>query len=613
MSHVFLESGSLAPDHAHADDDAAECGIPHPESASGTGSGAGTPVADRWHAVPLDGDELALAERHDVLVVADARQHPVDVVIVRAPSDDGGDDAWVALAQSDTALNGRPLATRAAVLSHRDELRVRGATAFVSFERQAALERYEDDDAPICPRCRTAIAKEQWSVVCPSAGCGLRHHEDSEDSGGRPPVLERRRALRGVPAADGTRRRPHVRAGRAVAMASTPSTNGNPVTGALAAVLGASALRKHLDGGDAPASVELTFDLETNVSETTRLVRNPECRGEHAVWLLEPVDDLPLAAIVERAVQVDGLARDAVVVSFTGRVLAARVHCGACGDTGETDGWRLAFAHDGDAGPCPRCGAPRRVIGFDRRERVAFANLPERFTAHTPSALGLRPGDVITLDDGAQARHYELAPGGVRAGGERGGVVLGGLGNTGSALVPLVARTPGTTHVILCDPDHYERGQQRTQAIEAADVGRPKAEVGRETIRRIAPGLCVRAYAMPHEALPLGALRGAIVLGAVDSLGARIRLMASARRVGAPFIDVAVGGGPSLFARATVYGPAADDACLECELDDYAAVDSVAACDAVPAPAPPPHAHPEESRGSHAAPPHGPTHEEIAP
>jgi sulfur carrier protein ThiS adenylyltransferase len=159
-------------------------------------------------------------------------------------------------------------------------------------------------------------------------------------------------------------------------------------------------------------------------------------------------------------------------------------------------------------------------------------------------------------------------------------VVVAGLGNVGSFLAPLVARMPNVEHVLLADFDVYEPQQVAGQDIEASSGGRAKAEVQAQRLRRIRPSLRIEAFVAPVEQLPLGRLLGAVVVSCLDSRAARLRLAARAWRVGSAFVDAAVGGGPSLLARTSVYLPEAGAACFECAFDeaDYAALEQTEPC-----------------------------------
>ena len=158
-------------------------------------------------------------------------------------------------------------------------------------------------------------------------------------------------------------------------------------------------------------------------------------------------------------------------------------------------------------------------------------------------------------------------------------VVVVGVGNIGSHLVPHLGRMPGLARVTLVDRDHYDEGNLAGQDITRKDVGRPKVQVQAARLRRINPGLPVLAVAAAVEALPLGLLRADALLGCVDSRAARQTLNEATRRLGVPWIDAGVQG-TGWLTRVSVYPPEARAACLECGWDqhDYDLLDQAYPC-----------------------------------
>jgi len=166
-------------------------------------------------------------------------------------------------------------------------------------------------------------------------------------------------------------------------------------------------------------------------------------------------------------------------------------------------------------------------------------------------------------------------------------VAVGAGGNIGSHLVPHLARTPGVGRIVLVDGDVYGASNLWSQQIRRRDLGRPKVAVQRRVLREIDTTLAVVAIAARVEDVPLGHLRGDVLLSAVDSKAARRTINAIATRLGMPWIDAGVNGDASL-ARVTVYRTGDDEPCHECAWDvhDYATVHERAPCsrDATAAP-----------------------------
>lgn len=175
MPHLFI------PDHRVAE-----------EGASSVSSDPALRATSDWYRIAFD-DDSAVAVRDGALTLVDARQgcDDAEAYLTRAAvrdarrGDEGareasdGDDDWLLLARGEVAQNGRALVTRIARLADRDELRIAGQSAFVSFECEAEIVPWGGDEPRTCARCRTPIVPGQPSVTCPERSCGVVHHEDA--------------------------------------------------------------------------------------------------------------------------------------------------------------------------------------------------------------------------------------------------------------------------------------------------------------------------------------------------------------------------------------------------------------------------------------------------
>ncbi len=163
-------------------------------------------------------------------------------------------------------------------------------------------------------------------------------------------------------------------------------------------------------------------------------------------------------------------------------------------------------------------------------------------------------------------------------------IVLIGLGNIGSHLAGLAARLPNVGRMILVDFDEYEPKNLACQEISSGDVGRSKVRVQARRLRRINPALDVAPLRARVENIPLGRLRGDVILAGLDSRAARQYVNQAAWRLGIPWIDTAVDAA-NLLARVNVYIPSQDAACLECAWGnaDYAALEQQYPCSPVAA------------------------------
>lgn len=151
-----------------------------------------------------------------------------------------------------------------------------------------------------------------------------------------------------------------------------------------------------------------------------------------------------------------------------------------------------------------------------------------------------------------------------------------GLGNIGSQVVPMLASLPHIERVGLVDFDRYDGDNLAHQRLAARDVGHAKARVQARWLRAMRPGLLVTAHVSRFEHLPLGELRGSVILGCVDSRAARQAINRAATALGIAWIDAALAREGNVRARAYLPG----HACLECGWgpDDYALLEQRLPC-----------------------------------
>jgi molybdopterin/thiamine biosynthesis adenylyltransferase len=163
-------------------------------------------------------------------------------------------------------------------------------------------------------------------------------------------------------------------------------------------------------------------------------------------------------------------------------------------------------------------------------------------------------------------------------GGEATAVVVG-LGNVGSHLVSHLARTSAIARVVLIDRDRYEEKNLRTQAIEPDLVGTSKAQAQGHRLSRINPVLGVISVTEAVQHVPLGRLRGEVILACVDSRAARQYLSQAARHLGVPLVDAGVRR-DGLLARVSVIRPEPSAACVECSWtqEDYDHIEQTHPC-----------------------------------
>lgn len=357
------------------------------------------------------------------------------------------------------------------------------------------------------------------------------------------------------------------------------STRGNALAGSLAATLEAIEIHNLISKAthSSIAGNEVLFDAGAPTHFVTRLDRNPSCRFSHERYALRETSIRTLG----EALELTPGPRAEKSLCVPDMPFLSRLICAACDH--EEKRWRLRDSLEESSLACPLCTRPRAIRGFDLQERLSGRDLPSADLNRSLADLGLRDGEAFSLESEHAAPQHFILTNLETPDPEGGGVTvfIAGLGNIGSFLAPLVARMEPVARILLCDPDTYEPGQHLSQDIPAHAVGRPKAEVQAERLLAIRSELEVEAFVAPVERLPLGKLRGAIVASCLDSRAARLHLASRAWRAGSPFVDAAVGGGPSLLVRTNAYLPGPDAACFECAFDerDYASLEQIFPCE----------------------------------
>ena len=126
-------------------------------------------------------------------------------------------------------------------------------------------------------------------------------------------------------------------------------------------------------------------------------------------------------------------------------------------------------------------------------------------------------------------------------------VIAGAGGNTGSHLLPHLARMPEISRLTLADPEYYESANLAVQCIDSVDVDRPKVTTQAEKLRRIRPGLGdtgLQVVAMQQriEDVPRGLLNCDLIVSCLDSKAARQHVNEIAWRLKKPWIDCGILG-----------------------------------------------------------------------
>ncbi len=189
-------------------------------------------------------------------------------------------------------------------------------------------------------------------------------------------------------------------------------TNGSSSLGALVGALMVIEVEKLLAGKreGSLASRQLVVDVTHHKTFVTSLERNVSCRFDHALR-----DIRALAGVTERSTLGDALEAARAALGTSGKVslgvdgheFAKELQCPGCGAAKAL--LALPDRLPSKARTCASCaGREMLATGFKRLDRVSAADVPARALRRSLRSLGVRAGDVLVADDGAQENYVEV-------------------------------------------------------------------------------------------------------------------------------------------------------------------------------------------------------------
>jgi molybdopterin/thiamine biosynthesis adenylyltransferase len=192
------------------------------------------------------------------------------------------------------------------------------------------------------------------------------------------------------------------------------ATNAPSSLGALAASLQAIECEKLLRGEfeNVAVSKQVLIDAANHKHYVTAFRRNPNCRfAEHAIWnitkLHSSASRISFAEVLA-LVPAGGSNNGSRALRIEGKPFVRRLTCSACGYTRSL--LRLECSLRESNRHCSRCGAPAPAAGFDLVEDLLVRTLEdERLLNRSLGSLGFRNGEVFSIGDRVDERHYELA------------------------------------------------------------------------------------------------------------------------------------------------------------------------------------------------------------
>lgn len=192
----------------------------------------------------------------------------------------------------------------------------------------------------------------------------------------------------------------------------TPTTAPGSL-GALAAAMQSIECRKLLTGAGTPLppGSELLVDAAHHRQFVTALRRNPNCRrADHAAWSLEPLPGgctARLGDLLESARARVGT-NGGVTLRVDGKRFVRELSCADCGKTRRV--LRLAGTLRRRELRCNECFGRLLFPGFGLTECLEPNSLTRAELHRRLSGLGVRIGEVFSVESGGSAVHLEITP-----------------------------------------------------------------------------------------------------------------------------------------------------------------------------------------------------------
>jgi molybdopterin/thiamine biosynthesis adenylyltransferase len=193
---------------------------------------------------------------------------------------------------------------------------------------------------------------------------------------------------------------------------STPTPTHAPAgLGALAASLQALECHKLLSGQKQQTAVsrEIVIHAGWHKHYDTALRKNPACRFNHRVWSINSLKTNPCDLTPGKLfdIETQRLGENCrLTLGVEGHHFTEKLTCTHCGKARATP-LHLVERIPSFRTTCP-CGGKRVPTGFDLIEQLDSEHSSNRLATQTLCRLGLRPGDVVTLESPVGQTHYMI-------------------------------------------------------------------------------------------------------------------------------------------------------------------------------------------------------------
>jgi molybdopterin/thiamine biosynthesis adenylyltransferase len=186
------------------------------------------------------------------------------------------------------------------------------------------------------------------------------------------------------------------------------ATNAPSSLGGLAASLQAIECQKLISKrADALIGQQVVIDARHHKHYLTSFRRNSSCRlFDHNPWKIRRLSLRVKQSTLLGLIEITKTGTAAQRLSVEGKSFVSKVICGACGYQKRMSAFMRSS--NGAAPRCSRCGGRMFVPGSERAESIDPAAVSVDFKRRSLQGLGIRTGDVVSIESGRAQLHYEI-------------------------------------------------------------------------------------------------------------------------------------------------------------------------------------------------------------
>ena len=165
------------------------------------------------------------------------------------------------------------------------------------------------------------------------------------------------------------------------------------------------------DQDDSLSDCEIFHDLTARVQSVTRMRRTSQCRFDHEMWNVRPMNDahgqMSLDQFVQRAA--DHVGGAVMSLKIEGAGFSTSFYCPACRES-VCQPIRAARVAGDNNGMCPQCGQPLAAGAFDMIDAVQWRHVSPADRTRTLADWGVRAGEIIAVATDSEDVVHAMLP-----------------------------------------------------------------------------------------------------------------------------------------------------------------------------------------------------------